>query len=113
MIERKLRESGIKKVIPADDLLGEAYVAFHHGTQLRDVFEEAQEQHESEACSVVVPVDLRERVSKVLDRCDDLRWDDAVQIVLDETQLDHVRAKKRKAKKTSGDFTDNPEDNGE
>jgi hypothetical protein len=36
----------------------------------------------------------------------DLRWDDALQIVLDGTQLDHVRAEKQKAKKKSGDFTD-------
>ena len=42
----------------------------------------------------------------MLKRHPDLRWDDAIQIVLDETQLDNVRAEKRKAKKKSGDFTD-------
>ena len=31
-------------------------------------------------------------------------------IVLDESQLDHVRAKKQKAKKRSGNFTDVDED---
>jgi hypothetical protein len=35
-----------------------------------------------------------------------LRWDDAIQIVLDKTQLDRVRTEKQKAKKKSGDFTD-------
>jgi hypothetical protein len=35
----------------------------------------------------------------------DLRWDDAVQIVLDKTQLNQVRENKEKAKKKSGDFT--------
>lgn len=43
----------------------------------------------------------------------ELRWDDAIQIVLDGTQLDHVRAKKQKAKKKSGDFTDADEAEGD
>jgi len=110
MIERKLQEFGIEKVIPDDDLLGQAYVAFHHSRQLRDVFEDAQKQYESEAEKVAVPDNLREQINEILDEHDDLRWDDAIQIALDESQLDHVRAKKRKAKKTSGDFTDNAED---
>ena len=55
---------------------------------------------------------MKEQVRAVLDEHDDLRWDDAVQIVLDETQLDRVRAEKQKAKKKSGDFTDADEDTG-
>jgi Arc/MetJ-type ribon-helix-helix transcriptional regulator len=38
------------------------------------------------------------------------RWNDAVRLVLDETQLDRVRAEKEKAKKKSGDFTSADED---
>ena len=53
---------------------------------------------------------MKEQVRTILDEHDDLRWDDAVQIVLDETQLDRVRAEKQKAKKKSGDFTDTDED---
>ena len=34
----------------------------------------------------------------------------SVRLVLDETQLDRVRAEKRKAKKKSGDFTSAGED---
>ena len=41
----------------------------------------------------------------MLDEHNDLRWDDAIQIVLDETQLERVREDKREAKKKSGDFT--------
>jgi hypothetical protein len=33
-------------------------------------------------------------------------WDDAVKIVLDETQFDSVMEEKKKAKRKSGDFTD-------
>ena len=60
---------------------------------------------DKQAAAVAVPEDLEEQIRAVLDENDDLRWDDAVQIVLDETQLEHVRAKKQKAKKKSGDFT--------
>ena len=49
---------------------------------------------------------MKEQVRAILNKHADLRWDDAIQIVLDETQLDHVRAEKQKAKKKSGDFTD-------
>ena len=53
---------------------------------------------------------MKNQVRAILEKHPDLRWDDAIQIVLDETQLDHVRAKKQKAKKKSGDFTDADED---
>ncbi len=55
---------------------------------------------DKQAAAVAVPEDLEEQIRAVLDENDDLRWDDAVQIVLDETQLEHVRAKKQKAKRS-------------
>ena len=103
MIEGKLKASGIKKVIPDDALLGKAYQAFHHGKQLRELFETAENKFK--ARKIVVPKNLQKQVRRILTKHDDLRWDDAVQIVLDDTQLDQVRARKRKTKKTSGDFT--------
>jgi hypothetical protein len=53
---------------------------------------------------------LKERVGAILDEHPDLRWDDAVRIAQDATQLDRVRAEKQKAKEKSGDFTDADED---
>ena len=111
MIERKLKEYGLKKVIPDDDLLSEAYQAFFHSQQLREIFEEAESKYEDEEDDIEVPKDLKERVCAILDKHNDLRWDDAIQIVLDDTQLDHVREKKQKAREKSGDFSD--EDKGE
>jgi Topoisomerase 6 subunit A/Spo11, Toprim domain len=108
MIERKLADSGIKKVIPNDALLGDAYQAFHRSNQLRELFEEAEENFKEK--KIVVPKNLSKQVRKILDSHDDLRWDDAIQIVIDETQLDHVREKKQEAKNKSGDFTDADED---
>ncbi|HEX9248016.1 MAG TPA: hypothetical protein VF856_00880 [Gemmatimonadaceae bacterium] len=104
MIERKLKEHGIEKVVPDDDLLAEAYQEFHRSKQLRDLFEEIESDFDED--EIKAPKNLRKKVRAILDKYNDLRWDDAIQIVLDETQLDHVRAKKQKAKKKSGDFTD-------
>jgi hypothetical protein len=76
----------------------------HHGKQLQDLLEKAE--REFKAIEVDVPDDLEGQVRAILDEHRDLCWDDAIQIVLDGAQLDHVRAKKQKAKKKSGDFTD-------
>jgi hypothetical protein len=104
MIERKLKQYGLKKIIPDDNLLAKTYRAFHRSNELREEFEELESEfQESE---IKVPKNLRNRVCAILKKHPDLRWDDAIRIVLDETQLDNVRAEKRKAKKKSGDFTD-------
>jgi len=104
MIERKLKEYGLEKVVPDDDVLAEAYLAFHRSNELREKFEEIEAEFEE--TKIRVPKKLREKVRSVLGKHQDLRWDDAVQLVLDDARLDHVRAKKRDAKKKSGDFTD-------
>jgi DNA topoisomerase VI subunit A len=106
MIERKLKAYGLKKVIPNDDMLRKAYQTFHRSQQLREKFEQMEcDLDEEEEDEIKVPKNLRKQVSAILDKHNGLRWDDAVQIVLDDSQLDHVRAEKRKAKKKSGDFT--------
>jgi hypothetical protein len=104
MIERKLKAYGLQKVIPDDDVLGEAYQAFHRSQQLRVKFQKMEDEFED--TGIEVPRNLNEHVRAILDEHGDLRWDDAVQIVLDKTQLDRVRTEKQKAKKKSGDFTD-------
>jgi hypothetical protein len=109
-IERKLDEHGIRKVVPDADLLGETYQAFHRSAQLHDVFEEAESEFEATETEIDVPDDLEFRVRKILKKHDDLRWDDAVRVALDETQLDHVREKKREAKAKAGDYGDDDEE---
>jgi Topoisomerase 6 subunit A/Spo11, Toprim domain len=111
MIERKLKAYGLQKVIPDDDVLGEAYQAFHRSQQLRVKFRKMDDEFED--TGIEVPRTLNEQVRAILDEHGDLRWDDAVQIVLDKTQLDRVRTEKQKAKKKSGDFTDADDDEGD
>ena len=106
MIERKLKDYGLEKVIPPNnELLVETYRAFRRSQQLREKFKVVQDAF-GENSEIEVPKNLRKQVSAVLDKHGDLRWDDAIQIVLDKTQLDRVRAEKEKAKKQAGDFTD-------
>jgi hypothetical protein len=52
-----------------------------------------------------IPKKLADKVRAVLKKHADLRWDDAVRIVLNDKTLDRVREDKQKAKKKSGDFT--------
>jgi hypothetical protein len=106
MIERKLNDYGIEKVVPDDDLLAQTYRAFHRSQQLREKFEGMEKELDDEAVEITVPDNLQQQVRAILGKHTDLRWDDAVQIVLDETQLDRVRGEKQRAKKKSGDFTD-------
>jgi hypothetical protein len=108
MIERKLKDYGLQKVIPDDELLGEAYQEFHRNEELREQFEEIESEFEES--EIKVPKTLKNQVRAILTKHPDLRWDEALKIVLDETQLDAVRAEKQKAKNRSGDFTGSDDD---
>jgi hypothetical protein len=108
MIERKLTAYGLKKVIPDNDVLAEAYQEFHRSNQLRERFEEIE--NEFDETEIKIPKNLSERVRAILAKHSHLRWDDAIKIVLDKTQLDRVVEEKEKAKKKSGDFTDTVDD---
>ena len=108
MIERKLKAHGIKKVIPDDDLLGEVYRAFHRSNELREEFEELESEFEES--KIEVPKNLKNQVRAVLKKHPDLRWDDAVHVVLDATQLDRVREEKNKKKAKAGNFVDDDDD---
>jgi Topoisomerase 6 subunit A/Spo11, Toprim domain len=110
MIERKLQAYGLEKVVPDEDLLEDTYRAFHRSQRLREKFKEMEEQFDKEADEADIPDDLGERVRAVLAEHADLRWDDAIQCVLDLTQLSRVRAEKGKAERKSGDFTSDSDD---
>jgi hypothetical protein len=107
-IERKLSEYGLTKVVPDDALLAKTYRAFHRSQQLREEFE--QMESEFQETKIRVPKGLRDRVCAILTKQTDLRWDDAIRIVLDAAQLDEVRAAKHRARKKAGDFTERDED---
>ena len=83
MIERKLKDYGLQKVIPDDNLLGEVYEEFHRSKELREKFEEMASEFEES--KIKVPKNLKKRVRAILKKNPDLRWDDAIQVVLGNT----------------------------
>jgi hypothetical protein len=105
MIETKLKAHGIEKVVPDPKLLADTYVAFHKSQKIEEAFEELQEDMPDED-DVQVPGDLEDQVRKLLDKHPHLRWDDAVQLVLDEDKLKDIEAKKTKSKEEAGDFSE-------
>jgi hypothetical protein len=105
MCERKLKAYGLKKVIPGQDILAEAYRAFDRSQRLAAKFEEMQEQFEDEAEEADVPEDLEERVRAILAEHAELRWDAAIEIVLNAAELSRVRDDKGKAERKAGDFS--------
>jgi hypothetical protein len=113
MIERKLKAYRLKKVVPDDAVLAEAYQEFNRSQQLREKFEKLEKGFK--ATKIKVPKNLKAKVRGILTKNPDLRWDDAVQGVLDGSKeaLERVREKKQKAREKSGDFTDADEDEEE
>ena len=71
-----------------------------------------QEQFDKEAAAAPtdIPEDLKQRVHAILTEHTDLRWDDAIQCVLDPTRLSRVRAQKGKAERESGELTSHSND---
>ena len=77
-IESKLTEHGVKKVVPDDDRLEEAFrraakVSFFNG-HIDDI-EDAADEH---AENITIPDDLDEQVRKGLEEDSHLAWDDVI-----------------------------------
>ena len=106
MIERKLNEHGLTKMVPDDAVLRKTYRAFHRSPKLGEKFKQIEKDFE--ATKISVPKDLRDQICTILTKQTKLRWDDAIRIALGAT-LEEVQAKKQEAKEKSGDFTTNDE----
>jgi DNA topoisomerase 6 subunit A-like protein len=99
MIERKLQAYGLAKVVPDEDLLAKTYRAFDRSQRLRKKFMEMEQQFDKDAAVTDIPEYLQLSVCGVLAAHADLLWDDAIQVVLDDTELSRVRVEKEKAQK--------------
>jgi hypothetical protein len=75
-LERKLKEAGVKKIVPDKDLLAETYVGMERGQRLQEAFKEVDEELEEE--DIEAPDNLQQRVEKLLKKKPHLRWDAAV-----------------------------------
>ena len=84
-IERKFNENNITKIVPDQHELAEAYRIFERGQRIEKIVEEEFEQLEGDD-AVEIPDDLEQRVRELLDREPTLRWSDAVQRIVSETE---------------------------
>lgn len=74
-VERKLRENGVAKIVPNQDLLAEVFTSMEQGRRLERAFKNLKK---TEMKDFKAPRDLQRRVRKLLKEQPALRWDDAV-----------------------------------
>jgi len=75
-VERKLKENGVKKIIPADHDLADAYRSFVRSRAIEKIID--RELEKFNAIAAAVPADLASRVRKHLAKHPSARWDAAV-----------------------------------
>jgi hypothetical protein len=73
-VERKLRENGVAKIVPNQELLAEVYAGMERGLRLQQAFEELDEEAEE----FKPPRDLKKRIRKLLEEDPTMRWDAAI-----------------------------------
>ena len=90
-IERKLREHGIAKVVPDEELLAKMYAGFEKGRRLKDAVSELGKVDMSD---FTAPKDLERRVRQYLKRNQEVRWDVALSSLVDKNARPQSHAKR-------------------
>ena len=85
LIERKLAEHGIGKVIPDEDRINEAYRLFVRNGRIKQVVEDAIEA--MDAAAIDVPPGLAAKVREYLEDHPEASWDAAVRLLVDDGDL--------------------------
>ena len=83
-LERKLRENGVAKIVPEQDLLAEAFRLFARNAKVQEVVDEAINEIDDDKDETEVPADLGKRVRDYLVKHPTVRWDQAVQEIANE-----------------------------
>src|SRR5215831_10167240 len=76
LVERKLRDYGLKQVIPDDDVLAETYRGFHRSDELREEFEDLMATMEES--TIKVPKNLKQKGRAILTKHPNRRWDEGI-----------------------------------
>jgi hypothetical protein len=82
-LERKLKEHGIKKLIPDKDTLAAAY---RRALFLQKLEEEEEALREKISTEFVIPEDLSKRVNEILEDEEFISWDEAIWQLAEETE---------------------------
>jgi hypothetical protein len=81
-VERKLEHHGIKKVIPDDEELAEAYRLFARSQEVEQIIEGELERLDDNDDAAEVPPDIKSRIREYLVHHPEARWDAAVQYLV-------------------------------
>ncbi len=82
-IELKLAEHGVKKVVPADDIIEDHARRLIEQTLAEQAFDEIRDEITAKAKSVRLPDDLKHRLREVLRHDPELCWDAALSRIVD------------------------------
>jgi hypothetical protein len=84
-VERKLKQHGIKKVIPDDDTLKETYEAFVKSDRLSEAFDKMKEEFDDDDNDdpIEAPKNLGAQVKKKMKEQPDITWYRAIELVID------------------------------
>jgi hypothetical protein len=82
-LERKLKEYGVKKIVPDREVLAEAFAEMDRGRQLQEAFEELHEGFRFKKRKV--PADLEKHIRRAFKNDSTLRWDDVLAQLVDTT----------------------------
>jgi hypothetical protein len=82
-IERKLRENGIAKIIPDQKLLAKVYAGTERGRRLEEAVDELDDIDMND---FKPPKDLEQRVRKILEKHPAMRWDAAIERIVDDVR---------------------------
>ena len=85
-IKRKLAQHGVKKIVPSKETLDEAYQLFQRSRLLEEAYERAEV--EAEVAVARAPRDIKKRVVELLKKRPTLRWDAAVEEMLEHGNPD-------------------------
>jgi hypothetical protein len=80
-VERKLKEVGVKKIVPEQKLLADIYVGMQRGRRLQQTIDELVT--DTDADDFKAPKDLKRRVVDLLKKRPTIRWDQAVQLIVE------------------------------
>jgi DNA topoisomerase VI subunit B len=81
-LERKLKQHGIRKVVPDQSTLTAAYRRAAARRRFQDMMDAAVNEVDSYSNGLDVPADLREKIMARLERTPDLAWDDTIEGLL-------------------------------
>jgi hypothetical protein len=91
-VERKLRQNGIAKIVPDQDLLAEVYAGLERGRRLEEAAKTLDEEIDMD--DFKAPKDLQRRVRNYLKEQPTLRWDAALAEIIKQVSSERRRKKK-------------------